>query len=147
MASGLYANYKDLMLGYDSAAHTLPDWDTDTIKVGIVNGGTDYSENLATDQDWADTGYAEDTCYNSEACQTLSNVAIAAGVVDNTADITFSAVAIDGTKDVDAIVHYLSAGVSAATDPLMLFHDGFSAVTPNGGDIVIQYNLSGIFAL
>jgi len=146
MASGLYVNYKNLMLGDDSAAHTLPDLDTNTINVGIVSGA-DYTENLSTDQDWTDTGYAEDTCYNSEAAQTLSNKTISAGVFDNTADITFTAVAIDGAKDVDAIVHYAATGAGASTDPLICFHDGFSAVTPNGGDIVIAYNASGIFAL
>lgn len=145
MASGLYVNYKNLMLGDDTAAHTLPDIDTDTIKVGIVSGA-DYTENLTTNQDWADTTYALDTCYNSEATQTLSNKTITAGVVDNTADITFTAVAIDVAKDVDAIVHYRSGG-TAATDTLICFHDGFSAVTPNGGDIVISYNASGIYAL
>lgn len=146
MASGLYVNYKNRMLGDDTAAHGLADWDTSTIKVGIVSGA-DYTENLSTDQDWDDVGtYTLDACYNSEATQTLSNVTITAGVVDNTADITFTAVAIDGAKDVDAIVHYLSTA-TITTDALLLFHDGFSAVTPNGGDIVIAYNASGIFAL
>ena len=147
MASGLYVNYKNLMLGLDTAAHTIADWDTDTIKVGIVSGA-DYTENLSTDQDWADTGYALDTCYSSETTQTLADISISAGVVDNTADITFTGVAIAGSPeaDVDAIVHYRSSG-TASTDTLLLFHDGFSAVTPNGGDIVIAYHSSGIFSL
>ena len=148
MASGLYDNYKLHMLGANAAVHTRPDLDTDTIKVGIADTGLDYTTpSLSADQDWADTGYALDTCYNSEATQTLANVSIsAAGVFDNTADITFTAVAIDGTKTVDTIVHYRSGG-TAATDALICLHDGFSAVTPNGGDIVIQYNGSGIFAV
>lgn len=145
--SGLYANYKEHMLGAVGAAHTFPDWDTDTIKVGIVSGA-DYAENLATHEDWSDTGYALDTCYNSEATQTLANVDLTTspGTVDNTADITFTAVAIDVAKVVDAIVHYRSGGV-VTTDTLICLHDGFGSVTPNGGDIVIQYSASGIFAL
>ena len=144
--SGLYVNYKNLLLG--NGVHTIPDMDTDTIKVGIVDTGTDYTPNLATDQDWVDTGYTLDVCYNSEATQTLANKTITAGVFDNTADITFTAVAIDGAKTVDAIVHYRSGGV-AATDALITIHDAFvgGAVTPNGGDIVVAYNASGIFAL
>ena len=145
MASGLYVNYKNLMLGLDSAAHTVADWDTDSIDCAIVSGA-DYTENLSTHQDWNDTGYALDTCYNSEATQTLANVTITAGVVDNTADITFTAVAIDGAKDVDALVHFRSTGV-VTTDTLLTFHDQFTAVTPNGGDIVVAYNASGIFGL
>lgn len=147
MASGLYDNYKNIMLG--GGTHGPIDLDGDTIKVGIVSGA-DYTENLATDQDWDDVGtYALDTCYNSEATQTLANKVIGtpgAGDFDNTADITFTAVAIDGVKDVDAIVHYKSTA-TITTDGLICFHDGFAAVTPNGGDIVIAYNASGIFGI
>ena len=153
MASGLYLNYKLQMLGAAAAAHTLVDWDNDTVKVGIVSGA-DYSEDLTADVDWADitakaAGYTLDTCYNSEATQTLSNIDLTTtpGTVDNTANITFTGVAIDGAKDVDGIVHYRASGSDASTDPLLTFHDGFSAVTPNGGDIVIAYNASGIFSL
>ena len=146
MANGLYVNYKNTCLGDDSAAHGHVDLDTDTIKVGIVSGA-DYTENLATHQDWDDVGaYTLNASYNGETNQTLSNISISAGAVDNTADITFSAVAIDGAKDVDALVHYKDSGV-IGTSPLICFHDGFTAVTPNGGDIVIQYNASGIYAL
>ena len=144
--SGLYVNYKNLMLGDDTAAHALPDMDTDTIKVGIVSG-TDYTENLATDQDWDDLGtYTVNASYGGETNQTLANITITAGVVDNTADITFTAVDIVGAAVVDAIVHYMDSGV-IGTSPLITFHDGFTLVTPNGGDIVIVYNGSGIYAL
>jgi len=146
--SGIYTNMFDLWLGKDAAVHTAADMDTDTIKVGIADTGTDYTPNLTSDQDWADTSYATDVCYNGEATQTLSNITITAGVIDNTADITFSAVAIDGAKTVDAIVHYRSGGTDT-TDGLITVHDSFvgGAVTPNGGDIVIAYHASGIFSL
>ena len=144
MASGLYANYKALALGGGTGAFV--DLPTDTIHCGIVSGA-DYTENLATHQDWDDVGtYAITTCYNSEATQALGAKTTTGGVFDNTADITFTAVAIDGAKDVDALVHFKSSGV-ITTDMLICFHDGFTAVTPNGGDIVVAYNASGIFAL
>lgn len=144
MASGLYVNYKNLLLG--NGIHAIPDMDTDTIKVGIVSG-SDYTENLSTDQDWNDVGtYGLDTCYNTEATIALANKVVSAGVFDNTADITFTGVALDAAKVVDAVVHYKSTGV-VTTDPLICFHDGFTAVTPNGGDIVIAYHASGIFGL
>ncbi len=142
--SGLYANYKALALG--GGVHTFPDLPVDTINVGIISGA-DYAENLATDQDWDDVGlYTLNACYNGEACQTLGAKTTVDGVFDNTADITFTAVAIDGVKDVDAIVHYKASGV-ITTDPLICLHDGFAAVTPNGGDIVVQYHVNGIFGL
>ena len=145
MASGLYANYKELCLG--GGTHALPDLNTDAIDVGIVSGA-DYTENLATHQDWSDTTYALDTCYNSEPTVQLTagNSTVTAGVWDNSDNQVFTAVAIDGVKDVDAIVHFLSSGV-VTTDTLICFHDGFAAVTPNGGDITVAYNASGIFAL
>ena len=147
MASFLYDNYCNLMLG--NGIHTLPNLASDSIRVGIISGD-DYTENQATHQDWADTTYAEDTCYNSEATQALVNKDVAnttARVFDNTEDITFTGVSQDGTKLVDAIGHYAAIGTGATDDPLICFHDGFSAITPNGGDIVIAYHSSGIFGL
>lgn len=146
MASFLYGNYKNLMLG--NGTHTRPDLDTDIIKCGIISG-SDYSE-LATHEDWADTGYSLDQCYNSEATQTLTSGNITIGVVaDGVFDcsdiITFTAVAIVGAKVVDAVAHYRSGG-TAATDTLICFHDGFS-ITPNSSDISVEYNVSGIFGL
>jgi len=143
-ASGLYTNYKALCLGGGTGAFV--DLPVDTIHCGILSG-TDYTENLATDQDWDDVGLmAIATCYNSEPTQALGAKTTAAGVFDNTADITFTGVAIDGTKVVDALVHFKSSGV-ITTDMLICFHDGFTAVTPNGGDIVVAYHASGIFSL
>jgi hypothetical protein len=148
MASFLYDNYCNLMLG--NGTHTLPDLDANEIRVGIVSG-SDYTESQTTHQDWADVGtYTEDVCYNSEATQVLSNKDVGtttARVFDNTADITFTAVSQDAAKVVDAIVHYAATGTDLNDDPLICFHDGFSSVTPNGGDIVIAYNASGIFGL
>lgn len=142
MASFLYDNYCNLMLG--NGVHTLPDLDTDLIKVTLVNGTTDYTESQTTHQDFADV-----TDYLNVTPQTLGNKDVGTTtprVFDNTADITFTSVAIDGTKVVDGIVHFYDSTV-ASTSTLMTFHDGFSAVTPNGGDIVIQYHASGIFGL
>ena len=146
--SALYTNYLNLCLGDDTAAHGFVDIDTDTIKVGIVDTGTDYSFSAAH-QDWDDVGaYTLNASYNGETNQTLSNIAISSGAVDNTQDITFTGVAIDGAKTVDAIIHYKDSGV-IGTSPLISFHNSFvgGAVTPNGGDIVIAYNASGIFSL
>ena len=144
MASFLYNNFLDHCLGKDAAVGTRPDLDTNTIKVGIASGA-DYTESAAHDT-WDDVGaYTLDACYNSEPTQTLGAKTITDGVFDNTADITFTAVATTG-NNVDALVHYLSTGV-ITTDTLICFHDGFTAVTPNGGDIVVQYNVSGIFGL
>ena len=51
MANGMYVNCKNLMLG--AGTHTLIDWNTDTIKVILVDTA-DYSVNLSTHQDLDD---------------------------------------------------------------------------------------------
>lgn len=136
--SELYTDYKESALG--GGAHSFSDIPVDTIKCALVNTTTDYTFSAAH-QDIADV-----TQYLNTTDQTLGAKTVTAGVFDNTADLTFSAVAIDGTKDVEALVHYKDSGV-AATSPLICFHNGFTAVTPNGGDITVAYNASGIFAL
>lgn len=143
--SGLYSNYKAQVLG--GGVHPFPNLVSGTIHCGIASGA-DYTENLATDQDWDDlpVGYTLGVCYNTEPTQLLGAKTTTDGVFDNTADITFLAVAIDGVKDVDALVHFVSSGV-ITTDSLICFHDGFTPVTPNGGDIVVAYHASGIFAI
>ena len=148
MTTGIYDNCFDLWFGGDAPEHTRPALSSDTIKVGIVNTSTDYTPVLATDQDWADVYPVVNECYGTEATQTLSAKTASAGVFDNTADITFPDVAIDGTKDVDAIVHYRSGGV-VSVEALISVHGSFvgGAVTPNGGSIVIAYDGSGILAL
>ena len=145
--SAIYTNCFDLWLGKDAAAHTRPDMDTDTIKVGLIDTGTDYTFSAAH-QDWADVYAVVDTCYGSEPTQTLGAITITDGVVDNTADITFPTVDIDVAKTVDAIGHYRSGG-TVGTDTLITFHNAFvgGAVTPNGGDVVVAYHGSGIFSL
>lgn len=142
--SHMYNNFLDHCLGKTAAVGTRPDLDTDIIKVGITSG-TDYTESVAHTT-WDDVGaYLVDKCYNGEDNQVLGAKTITDGVFDNTADITFLAVTTTG-QDVDAMVHCLSTAL-ITTDTLICFHDGFTAVTPNGGDIVIQYNASGIFGL
>lgn len=143
MANFMYTNYKRLILG--DGTHTRPDWDTDTIKAGIVSG-SDYTESAAH-QDWDDVGtYTLDACYNGEATQTVANASITATAECDCDDYTFTGVAIDAAKDVDGIVYYRSSGV-ITTDTLINFQDGFTAVTPNGGDINVTVHASGVFGL
>lgn len=139
MASALYPNYKALALG--GGTHTFVDLPSDTIKVALVNLTDDYTYSAAH-ADKADV-----TSYGASTDQTLTsgNITTTSGVFDYTADITFSSVVLD-VSAADALVHYKDTTV-AATSPLICYHDGFTAVTPNGGDITVSYNGSGIFAL
>ena len=136
MASVLYPTFKEALLTQNPSV----DLDTDTIKVTLVNTSTDYTYSAAHD-------YFDDvTDYTGVTPQTLSNKTTTSGVFDNTADHTFSSVAIDGSKTVDALVVYKDTG-TASTSPLIAYFDGFTAVTPNGGDITVTWNASGLFTL
>lgn len=132
----LYTPFKESLLSQNPSV----DLDTDTIKLALVNTGTDYTFS-ASDQFMSSV-----SSYSGTTDQTLANKTVAGGVFDNTADITFTAVAIDGSKTVDAVVLYKDTGV-AGTSPVIAYFDLPAAITPNGTDIIITPNASGFFAL
>jgi len=145
MASFLYNNFLDHCLGKDAAVGDRPDLDTNEIR-GAITNGNDYSE-ADTHGTYDDVGaYTKDICYNSEPAIVLSTgKAIVDGAFDAD-DITFVGVDLL-TNDVDSLVHYLSTAGVLTDDTLICFHDGFSPVTPNGGDIVVVYDALGLFTL
>lgn len=130
MASALYPSFKQLLLGGDI------DLATDDIRAVIVDTA-DYTYSAA--HDFLDDVPAGARVAVSSA---LASKTITSGVFD-AADVTFSAVTGDS---VEAIVLYKHTGVDA-TSSLIAYVDGFSAVTPNGGDITVAWHASGIFAL
>lgn len=136
MASSLYTSYKNNLLG----SGTRIDLDSDTIMCALV-ADEDYTFSAAH------TTMSDVTQYSGTTDQSLDNVTIAAGVFDNTADLTFSAVSIDAAKDVDALVLYKQGASSAGTDELIAYIDLPASVTPNGGDITVAFNASGIFTI
>ena len=135
MASALYNKGKESFLSQNPSI----DMDSDTIKVALVNIATDYTFS-ATHQFLSSV-----TTYSGTTDQTLGSKTITSGVFD-AADSTFTSVVISGSKTVGALVIYKDTG-SGATSPLICYIDGFSAVTPNGGNIGVTWNASGIFAL
>lgn len=137
MASALYPKAKESFLSQSPSI----DMDSDTIKVALVNTGTDYTYSSAHQYKSSVTSYSGTTD------QTLGSKTVASGVFDG-ADSTFTAVVISGSKTVQALVIYKDTG-SAATSPLIAYIDGFTAITPNGGDITVTWDngSSKIFAL
>ena len=136
MANGLYAKFKQLLLGGDI------DLAADDIKVVLVDTA-DYTVNLATDDFLADIAAGGRVATSGN----LASKTITLGVFD-AADITFSAV----TGDVsEALVIYKDT-TDADTSPLIAYIDTVSSglpVTPNGGDITITWDSGAnkIFAL
>ncbi|WP_030659750.1 MULTISPECIES: hypothetical protein [Streptomyces] len=129
MASALYPSFKQLLLGGDI------DLAADDIRAVLVDTA-DYTYSAAHD-------FLDDVAAGARVAVSgaLASKTIASGVFD-AADVTFTAATGDS---VEAIVLYKHTGADA-TAPLIAYIDGVS-VTPNGGNIVAQWNASGIFAL
>ena len=133
MANALYPLWKEQLLQF-TANNNLS---SGTVKVALVTAGYTYS---STDQ-----FYSSVSASVVGTPQTLSSKTYTNGVFD-AADVTFTAVT---GSQVTQLVIYIDTG-SAATSPLVAFFDTSVTnlpVTPNGGDIAITWNGSGIFAL
>lgn len=130
MASGLYDLAREKFLNGQI------DWADDNIKAMIVDAA-DYTVNLATDE------FLDDVAAGARVGTTgnLTGKTTAAGVAD-AADATISTVTGDPTE---AVVVYKDTG-DAATSPLICFFENVT-VTPNGGNITLQWNASGLFKL
>lgn len=136
MANAFYNSYLESCLSYSPST----DLDTDTIKVRLVDTSVDYTFSAAHD-------FADDvTAYSGTTDYTLAGKTVTAGVFDDTGTASWTAVAIDAAKTADALVIYKDTG-TPGTSPLICYIDDFTAVTPNGSDIEITWNASGIFTL
>ena len=133
MANALYPKWKEQLLQFT----TNNNLSAGTVKVALVTAGYTY---LSTDQ-----FYSSVTASAVGTPQTIGSKTFTNGVFDG-ADVTYTTVT--GSQVVSLVI-YVDTGV-AATSPLVAFLDtGITnlPVTPNGGDISITWNASGIFAL
>ena len=132
MANAIYPKAKQKFLD------ALIDMPTDTIKIALIDTGAyTYS---STDEFWSSASAAE-----IGTSQTLASKTITDGVF-NADDVTFTSVT---GASVEALIIYKDTG-SAATSPLIMYIDVAASglpVTPNGNNIDVQFNASGIFAL
>ena len=110
---------------------------TDTIKAALVDTGV-YTYSAAHD-------FLDDLTGIVGTAVTLGTKTTTAGVFD-AADSTFTAVT---GATVEAIVIYKDTGGSPDTSQLLAYIDSGTGlpVTPNGGDITIAWNASGIFGI
>jgi hypothetical protein len=135
MANGLYAKGREGFL--DGSI----DWDTGDIRVILVDTA-DYSVNLATHETLADVAAGARVAVSGA----FGTKTVTGGVAD-AADITFSAVSGDVCE---ALVIYQHTGAESAR--LIAYIDTVTSglpVTPNGGDITVQWDsgASKIFKL
>jgi hypothetical protein len=134
MANALYPKWKEQLLQF-TANNNLS---AGTVKVALVDTGVyTYSS--------SDQFYSAVSAAAVGTPQTIGSKAFTNGVFDG-GDVTFTAVT---GNSVEALVIYVDTG-TASTSPLVAYIDTSVTglpVTPNGGDITITWNASGIFAL
>ncbi|NIB43801.1 hypothetical protein HBA55_29635 [Pseudomaricurvus alkylphenolicus] len=129
MANALYDYGRESFLG------GLIDWDTDDTRIILIDEADDTID-LANDQDLADRAAASRVATSGA----MGTKTIAAGVAD-AADVTLSSVTGDESESIDIYKH---TGTEA-TSTLIANIDTATGlpVTPNGGDITIQWD-SGV---
>ena len=134
MANAIYPKYKEAIL--QSASNS--NMSAGTVKVALVDTGT-YTYNAA------DEFYTSVSSAVVGTPQTLGSKTFVNGLFD-AADATFTAVT---GSSVEALVIYIDTGVAGTSRLIAYFDTGVTGlpVTPNGGDISIIWNVSGIFAL
>lgn len=135
MANALYAAGKQALLTAGI------NWTSDDIRVVLVDSA-DYTVNLATHDNLDDIPVAARVATSAA----LTGKSATGGVAD-AADVTYTSVTGDS---IEAAVIYKHTGVES-TSTLIAYIDTATGlpVTPNGGDIVIQWDNGSakIFAL
>lgn len=133
MANAIYPKYKEALIS-GSANIALS---SGTVKAALVDTGT-YTYSAAHE-------FLSSLSGVIGTAQTLGSKTVVDGLFD-AADVTFTSVT---GNSAEAIVLYIDTG-TAGTSRLVAFIDSGATglpVTPNGGNIVITWNASGIFQL
>ena len=137
MANAIHPKYKQALLDGDANI----DINDGTVKVILIDTGVySYTTWLNSSQFYSDvSGQVGGTP------QTINNTTVTNGLFDGD-DVTFSSVT---GNEAEAILIYIDTG-TASTSRLVAWLDtgvGNLPVMPNGGNITIQWNASGIFQL
>ncbi len=133
MANALYPKYKETILGAATNTNLL----SGTVKVALVDTGV-YTYSAAHEFLTSLTGVVG-------TAQTINNTTVTNGLFDGD-NVTYTAVT---GNLVEALVIYIDTGVLSTSRLVAYIDTGVPGlpVTPNGGDISITWNASGIFQL
>jgi hypothetical protein len=132
MANALYPKWKEAVMQASSNSSL-----SGTVKIALVDTGT-YTYSSSHEFLSSLSGVVG-------TAQTLGSKTYTNGAFD-AADVTYTAVT---GNSAEALVIYIDTG-TAGTSRLVAFIDTGQTglpVTPNGGDITVTFNASGIFAL
>lgn len=135
MANAVYPKYKQSMISGDANANLNTNTTTDGIYVALVDTGT-YTYNAAH-QFYSDLSGVVGTD------QRIANQTVTSGLLDGD-DVTYTAVS---GSSAEALVIYRKNSGANTTWRLVAYIDNSVTglpVTPNGGNITITWNASGI---
>jgi len=133
MANAIYPKYKEALL--DGAANI--DVNDLTVKVALVDTGV-YTYNAAHD-------FYDDVSGVVGTPQAIANTTVTNGLFDGD-DVTFPSVS---GATVEALIIYIDTGTPSTSRLVAYIDTGVTGlpVTPNGGNIGVTWNASGIFQL
>lgn len=133
MPNAIYPKYKEALWLQSANSNA----NTGTVKVALVDTGV-YTYSAAHEFLTSLTGVVG-------TAQVVGSKTFTDGVFDG-ADVTYTAVT---GNSAEALVFYIDTGTAATSRLVSYIDSGFSGlpVTPNGGDITLSFNASGIFAL
>lgn len=133
MANAIYPLYKQALL--DASANV--DINDGTVKVALIDTAT-YPYNSAHEFFSSVSGVVGTP-------QTIANTTVALGLFDGD-NVTYTAVT---GNSAEALLIYIDTGTAATSRLVAWIDTGVTGlpVTPNGGDISITWNASGIFQL
>lgn len=133
MANAIYPLYKQALL--DASANV--DLNDGTVKVALIDTAT-YPYNAAHEFFSSVSGVVGTP-------QTIANTTVANGLFDGD-NVTYTAVT---GNSAEALLIYIDTGSAASSRLVAWIDTGVTGlpVTPNGGDISVTWNASGIFQL
>lgn len=143
MANGLYYGFRNGQLG--AGAYTALDFETDAaLKLVLTDHtGAEGAPDITTDV-YYDAIDGSTVNSLSTALSSLTVGSVAVGVFD-AADLTPAFTSVSGSS-VESI-SLLKDTTVASTSPLIGYWDTVTGLplTPNGGDVNVSFNASGIF--
>lgn len=133
MANAVYPLYKQALL--DASSNV--DVNDGTVKVALIDTGT-YTYSAAHD-------FYDDLSGVVGTPQAIANTTVTNGLLDGD-NVTFTALS---GNTVEALVIYIDTGVAGTSRLVAYIDTGVTGLplTPNGGDVTITWNASGIVQL
>ena len=140
MATVIHDNFRNAQMGTPASSTTTVDFDGDDVRVSLLDQ-TDSGAITASTENYGTVDTAV-VVADSGALGTKTVGVVSVGTFD-AANVTFSSVSGDAA---DFLVLY-KFDATPANSPLIVTWDSATTglpVTPNGGDITVTWNASGI---